>query len=69
MTYSTVIQIGSDNNGDVFRCTLNFSLPDGTPATTNVDSTPPEFAFTWVSSPPLNVQCKCYVINFVEINK
>ena len=60
LTYWAVERISHHNNGDVFRCTVDFRHSDEIEA--NVDSVPPEFNFTWRSSAPLNVQCKYNVI-------
>ena len=64
-TYSKVIPIGRDNNGDVYRCTMNFRLHQTSSA--DDDHLPPTSTFSWASSPPLDVQCTYSVINCIEM--
>lgn len=55
-TFTSVISVSSDNNGDTYRCTMNFTLSTETSPTAEIDSRPPAFNFTWVSTPSLDVQ-------------
>jgi len=57
LTYLTVERISPHNNGDVFRCAVNFRYDDRTDLNNPSDHVPPTFNFAWRSSPPLNVQC------------
>jgi len=60
VTYSTVMSVSSHDNGDVYRCTIDFENENrGTHSDRHIDIYPPEFNFTWTSS-PLNVECEYY---------
>ena len=60
VTYSTVMSVSSHDNGDIYHCTINLTVPNemfSLFSDTSVDIFPPEFNFAWTSS-PLNVECE-----------
>jgi len=65
VTYSSVMTVSSDNDGDTYRCIMKFSRPTVTSSNASVDSPQPSFNFTWVSSPPLAVHGK-YIFTYVS---
>jgi len=60
------MSVSSHDNGDIYHCTMNLTVPNETFSDTSVDIFPPEFNFAWTSS-PLNVECEYNVIFCVVI--
>jgi len=54
---TSVMSISFDNNGDIYRCIMNFIISTVTSSDASIDPDQPAFNFTWVSS-PLVVHCK-----------
>jgi len=51
------MSVSSHDNGDIYHCTINLTVPNEMFSDTSVDIFPPEFNFAWTSS-PLNVECE-----------
>jgi len=51
------MSVSSDDNGDIYHCTIDFTVTAEMFSDPSVDFLPPEFNFAWTSS-PLNVECE-----------